>query len=477
MTLPSRWTELPDDVRLHAERVVTAGTTARLPRILAADVAGALQVVSDRHGVTCVSLVTTDLTEDELLAILRYRLAQYLLVGFVDPVLVHHDQLEHEPRSGLHPGDVHVLALDAQSGEILCYVSIMDVAAADSVATLRDHDRPLFPVEQAHGWGIFNRLRQLPDIPVGRLREVGRFVKNHRPGVAQDVLARAPIEVALAVYRLLRGPLRGQVDAFIGDLEETVAKQNLEYFHAPSVVMHGTVVHVDKRHYKYPMYRHHNHYPFAVLISDLGGNADRSATIEGALSLGGRAGLAALLALRDGGTTVRSSLEPSNGITALGSADVADRRATMSVRRAMLDAGDALRTIAVFASLSPSEAATLVSYLERTAVESDAYLMRQGEFGDDFFVILEGVAEVRRITRTGTPVSIATLGPGDIVGEIGAITSQPRTADVLAVTPLRLLRVTHDVATRFLDAATDVRLALAELAARRAAETLMLAGG
>lgn len=477
MALPSRWTDLPDEVRSHADRVVEAGSTARLPRMLTPDVAGALLMVPDRHGVTCVAIRTADLNEDEILAILRYRLAQYLLVGFVDPVLVQQDHLEHEPRSGVHPGDVHVLALDARSGEILCYVSIMEIASADSVATLRDHDRPLFPVEQAHGWGIFNRLRQLPDIPVGRLREVGRFVKNHRPGVAQDVLVRAPIEVALAAYRLLRGPLRGQVDAFIGDLEETVAKQNLEYFHAPSVVMHGTVVHVDKRHYKYPMYRHHNHYPFAVLISDLGGNAGRSAAIEAALSLPGRAGLAALLGLRDGGTSTRSSLEPPDGIAALGAAEVADRRATMSVRRAMLDAGDALRATAVFASLSSSEAATLVSYLERTSLESDAYLVRQGDMGDDFYMILEGVAEVRRITRAGTPVSIATLGPGDIVGEIGAITAQPRTADVLALTPLRLLRVTHDVATRFLEAATEVRLALAELAAHRAAETLTLAGG
>ena len=477
MQLPSTWNDLSPEVLAHAERVVAAGMTACLPRLVTPGAAESLRVVADRHGVTCISLRTTELEEDEILAILRYRLAQYLLVGFVDPGLVQQDQLEHEPRSGVHAGDVHILALDAQTGEILCYVSIMAIATADSPATLRDHDRPLFPVEQAHGWGIYNRLRQLPDIPVGRLREVGRFVKNHRAGVPQELLVRAPIEVALAAYRLLRGSLRAEVDAFIGDLEEMVAKQNLDYFHAPSVVLHGTVVHVDKRHYKYPMYRHHNHYPFAVLVSDLSGSAARCDAIEAALDQRGRAGMAALLTLRDAGPTARSTLEPSEGIGPLGSADVADRRATMSVRRAMLDAGDALRGTEVFATLSSAEAATLVSYLEGMTLDADEFLIRQGEVGDDFYVIVEGAAEVRRITRAGIPVVIASLMPGDIVGEIGAITGQPRTADVVALMPMRLLRVTRDVAARFLDPAPDIRLALAQLAACRAAELISLVGG
>ncbi len=461
----------------YVERIVALGSTARLSRLVGSDFVSDLPSIRGRHGVTCVALRTGDLHDDEILTILRYRLAQYLLVGFVDPGLVYQDQLQTEPRSGVHPEDVHILALDAQDGEILCYVSIMAIAHPAAVATLRDHDRPLFPVEQAHGWGTYNRLRQLPDIPVGRVREVGRFVKNHRDGVAKELAVRAPIEVALLAYRLFRGPLRAEVDAFIGDLEEVVAKQNLDYFHTPSVVLHGTVVHVDKRHYKYPMYRHHNHYPFAVLISDLSGSAARSAAIDAALEQPGRAGIAALLSLRDEGSTMRSTLEPADGVGPLGSAEVADRRATMSVRRAMLDAGDALRGTEVFASLSSPEAATFVSYLERLELPADAFLTRQGDDGDDFYVILDGVADVRRITRAGTSVAIATLVAGDIVGEIGVVTGQPRTADVVALTPMRVLRVTRAIAARFLDRAPEVQLALARLAARRAAELITLAGG
>ena len=35
-------------------------------------------------------------------------------------------------------------------------------------------------MEQIFGWGVYNRLRVLPDLPVTRVREWGRFVKNQR---------------------------------------------------------------------------------------------------------------------------------------------------------------------------------------------------------------------------------------------------------------------------------------------------------
>ena len=80
-------------------------------------------------------------------------------------------------------------------------------------------------------------------------------------------------------------------------------------------------------------------------------------------------------------------------------------------------------------------------------------------------------------SRAGTSVAIATLVAGDIVGEISGVTGQPRTADVVALTPMRVLRVTRAIAARFLDPAPEVQLALARLAARRAAELITLAGG
>jgi CRP-like cAMP-binding protein len=69
-------------------------------------------------------------------------------------------------------------------------------------------------------------------------------------------------------------------------------------------------------------------------------------------------------------------------------------------------------------------------------VSADAgkVLVREGEPGHECFVIVEGTATV---TRKGD--TIATLGAGDVVGELAPLTGGPRTATVVADTPMQLL--------------------------------------
>ena len=111
---------------------------------------------------------------------MRFRLAQYLEVNFVDGQLVYEQRMEHEPLAAVKPDDIHVMAGSASTGEILCYAVIEAPVDVPPGVTLRTRDRALLPVEQVHGWGIFNRLPILPDLPLGKIRELGRFVKNQR---------------------------------------------------------------------------------------------------------------------------------------------------------------------------------------------------------------------------------------------------------------------------------------------------------
>ena len=66
----------------------------------------------------------------------------------------------------------------------------------------------------------------------------------------------------------------------------------------------------------------------------------------------------------------------------------------------------------------------------------------------------------------------ATLGPGDWFGEIGLLTGGRRTADVVAATPLRLLRLGGDVFRRHLYPLPDVHGELTRVALLRAAARL-----
>lgn len=129
----------------------------------------------------------------------------------------------------------------------------------------------------------------------------------------------------------------------------------------------------------------------------------------------------------------------------------------------------------LFGDLSPSEAAMLGLFVRREAVEAGRVVVRQGEEGDALFLIEEGQAEVRARDAAGTVATIATLGPGSYFGEIALVTGGPRTADVVAVTPLTLLRLDragYELLTQV--AATED---LAHTAHRRAEETKARLGG
>lgn len=61
-------------------------------------------------------------------------------------------------------------------------------------------------------------------------------------------------------------------------------------------------------------------------------------------------------------------------------------------------------------------------------------LTRAGEAGREFFLILDGTARVEVSARKR-----ARLGPGDFFGEMSLIDGEPRSASVLAETPMRVL--------------------------------------
>ena len=89
-------------------------------------------------------------------------------------------------------------------------------------------------------------------------------------------------------------------------------------------------------------------------------------------------------------------------------------------------------------------------------------LLVEGEPGDVAYVIEHGVA---RVTVNGRQV--ATVGPGDLVGEIALLRRSLRTATVTATEPLRVLALSQ---AEFMVAATgspDARAAGAELVTER----------
>jgi MFS family permease len=98
-----------------------------------------------------------------------------------------------------------------------------------------------------------------------------------------------------------------------------------------------------------------------------------------------------------------------------------------------------LRQIPFFAPLpAPAMERVMADVVARDAAAGDV-LIREGDRGDLFYVIVEGTVE---ITRRGEHVS--EQGPGAYVGEIALLRDVPRTASVTAKTPLRLLALERE---------------------------------
>jgi MFS family permease len=108
-----------------------------------------------------------------------------------------------------------------------------------------------------------------------------------------------------------------------------------------------------------------------------------------------------------------------------------------------------LRSIPLFQLLAPPGVEQLSWKMIPVGVPTGTVLMREGESGDRFYVVVEGEVEVTKGGRF-----VARVGPGAYVGEIALLRDVPRTATVTAVTDTRLLTLERE---DFLAAVTGSR--------------------
>ena len=97
-----------------------------------------------------------------------------------------------------------------------------------------------------------------------------------------------------------------------------------------------------------------------------------------------------------------------------------------------------LRAVPLFAHLSDEEAKRLAAFATETSFAEGQVIFSQGDFSTELFIIEEGTA---KIVRDSEP--IATLGPGDVIGERGLFARVPRIASVIASSPLMVAKLSH----------------------------------
>src|SRR5947209_8916295 len=97
-----------------------------------------------------------------------------------------------------------------------------------------------------------------------------------------------------------------------------------------------------------------------------------------------------------------------------------------------------LKAIPIFSQLSDDEAHRLAAFATETSVAEGQMLMKQGDYSTELIAIEEGAADVLRDGE-----KLASLKEGDLIGEMGLLSREPRNADVIATSPMRVIKLTH----------------------------------
>jgi CRP-like cAMP-binding protein len=120
-----------------------------------------------------------------------------------------------------------------------------------------------------------------------------------------------------------------------------------------------------------------------------------------------------------------------------------------------------LAQVPLFDDLSPRHLKRLAERMEEQRFMEGASVVRFGEDGDTFYVIVEGEADV--VAPDGR--TVATLRPGEFFGEISLLDGGPRTASVVAATPLRMLALSRSAFRQMIEAEPRVAVGLLKHAA------------
>lgn len=112
--------------------------------------------------------------------------------------------------------------------------------------------------------------------------------------------------------------------------------------------------------------------------------------------------------------------------------------------------------------------------LRTLRVRAGQTVIRQGERGEDFFIVMRGTLEIVHTDVAGADKMVRTVGEGDSFGEIALLGDGTRTAAVRAVTDSEILVMGRDAFSRIVSSSPAAR---EEIEARAAERTAELRGG
>jgi len=147
----------------------------------------------------------------------------------------------------------------------------------------------------------------------------------------------------------------------------------------------------------------------------------------------------------------------ATGLTVVGAGREEEHEAVDSVEKMTL-----LRKVSIFEELTARELMELARAVKELKLEPDAVVVRQGEFDDCLYLVVEGVVHIKR----GDSL-LTELVPGSFFGEIALLEGVARSADAVTRTRARLLGLERAELLRLIDEHPGIALGLLRTLSRR----------
>ena len=128
-----------------------------------------------------------------------------------------------------------------------------------------------------------------------------------------------------------------------------------------------------------------------------------------------------------------------------------------------------LAKVDFFAILAPQQIESLASEARVQEFLPGEQVVRQGEPGEELFIMLDGTAEVR-VHQARRSSTVASLQRGQFFGEMSLLTGEPRSATVVATTPLRVVSIGKMALSRVVQKDGDLVGRISEVVAQRQVE-------
>jgi CRP-like cAMP-binding protein len=125
---------------------------------------------------------------------------------------------------------------------------------------------------------------------------------------------------------------------------------------------------------------------------------------------------------------------------------------------------DLIKRVPLFSSASKSELAEIASIADEIDFAAGKVLIKEGDSGREFIVLIEGTADVERGGE-----KVATIGPGDFVGEIALVAKTPRNATITTTSPVRALVITDRAFRQLLEHSPEIAVVILTALAERLA--------